>query len=638
MKKKSGTHHDLSALRLRAEERLQKKEENNSVVCSSPEEMRRLVHELSVHQIELEMQLEDVLESRDETLSASETSHRNIIDYMRNGYVYNRVVYEEGRAIDFVYEEVNAGYERMTGLKNVIGRKISEVFPGVEKSHPEFLAKTLRVAETGVPDRFEIYLEPLKKWFDISVYCPKKGYFVTIIDDITERKYYEFIMRFRFRILQMAESSSVEKLLLTTLDEAQRLTQSTIGFVFFVADDQLSLSLQACSTETGKTVCRRKNREEYAPLDLSGPWADAIREQRAVIHNYGSVLKHCMWMPGGCHAEIRHELIVPIIRNDRIVAMIGIGNKPEVYDERDVRWVTVIANLTWDIVAKKVEETERKKLQNQLQQAQKMEMVGQLAAGMAHEINNPLNFIAINFANIREITSDLQVILKEYQTITRKLEEGTISSLELQWLRKKEVELRIEMLMDDIPEIIVESQRGFERITAIINSMGNLSHRYATDKKVPFDINQGIIDTLVVTRHEYTLCADVTTTLGELPLVPCNPEQINQVILNLIINSVHAIQSQQRSSNGKISIHSWFDSSNVYCSIADDGPGIPEAIRKDIFNPFFTTKSPGKGTGLGLSISWDIIVNMHKGTLSFNTPAEGGMVFTLSLPRTTIDG
>ena len=638
MKKKSELYDDLSALRLQAEKRLQEKDTQNPVICSSDEETRHLVHELSVRKIELEMQLENVLESRDETHSAIETSHRNIIEYMRNGYVYNRVIYKDGRAVDFVLEEANAGYERMTGLKNIVGRKISEVFPGIEQSHPEFFEKPLRVAETGIPDRFELYLEPLKKWFDISVYCPKTGYFVEIFDDITERKYYEFIMTFRFRILQMAASSSVEKLLQTTLAEAQRLTQSSIGFVFFVAEDQMSLSLQACSTHTGKTVCRRKKREEYSPLEKSGPWADAIRQQRAVIHDYGSVLKRCMWMAEGCHAEIRHELIVPIIRNDRIVAMISIGNKPETYVESDIRWVTVLANLTWDIVAKKIAETEQEKLQHQLQQAQKMEMVGQLAAGMAHEINNPLNFIAINFANIQEITSDLQIILKEYQNITRKLEEGTVSPLDLQKLRTREAELSIEMQLDDIPEIIVESQRGFERITSIIDSMGNLSHRYATDKKVPFDINQGVIDTLVVTRHEYSSCADVTTTLGELPLVSCNPEQINQVILNLIINGVHAIQSQQRSSKGSISIHSWFDSSNVYCSVADDGPGIPEAIRKDIFNPFFTTKSIGKGTGLGLSICYDIIVIRHKGTLSFETPEKGGTVFTLALPRTTIDG
>jgi signal transduction histidine kinase len=256
---------------------------------------------------------------------------------------------------------------------------------------------------------------------------------------------------------------------------------------------------------------------------------------------------------------------------------------------------------------------------------------------MAHEINNPLNFIAINFANIREITSDLRIILTEYKIVTQKFEDGTLSPLDVQKLRKRESELNVEMLIDDIPEIIVESQRGFERITAVINSMRNLSHRYAIDKKIPFDINQGIIDTLTIARHEYSSCADIKTTLGELPLIACNPEQINQVFLNLIINSVHAIQSQKRHANGTITIQTWFDSSNVYCSIADDGPGIPEAIQKDIFNPFFTTKNSRNGTGLGLSISWDIIVVTHKGTLAFTTPAEGGTIFTLSLPRTNDD-
>jgi two-component system, NtrC family, sensor kinase len=565
------------------------------------------------------------------------TSHRNLIDYMRNGYVYGKVIYEKGRAVDFIHEEVNTGYETITGLKDVVGKKISEIFPGIEHAHPEFIEKQLQVAETGVPDRFEIYLESLKKWFDVSVYSPQKGHFVAMFDEVTERRYYEFILTFRLRILQMAENSSVESLLQTTLDEAERVTQSRIGFVFFVAKDQRSLSLQSISTNTGKVICRKKEKREQLPLDKAGIWAEAVREQRAIMHNYDPPIKHYLGIAKECEKEVMRELVVPVIRNDRIVAIMGIGNKPVSYDEKDIRWTTILANLTWDIVAKKIAETEQEKLQIQLQQAQKMEMVGQLAAGMAHEINNPLNFIAINFANIRDITSDLQVMLKEYQHITRKLEEGTLSPLDLQQLRKREAELSVEMLIDDIPEIMVESQRGFERITAVINSMRNLSHRYAIDKKIPFDINQGIMDTLIITRHEYSSCADIKTTLGELPLIPCNPEQINQVFLNLIINSVHAIQSQKRHANGTITIQTWFDSSNVYCSIADDGPGIPETIRDDIFNPFFTTKNPGKGTGLGLSISWDIIVIMHKGTLCFNTPAEGGTVFTLSLPCTTDD-
>ncbi len=289
--------------------------------------------------------------------------------------------------------------------------------------------------------------------------------------------------------------------------------------------------------------------------------------------------------------------------------------------------------MTWDIVAKKIAEDEREKLHNQLYHSQKMDMVCQLAAGLAHEINNPLNFIAINFANIQEAVSDLKTMVKEYQTVTKKLEEGTFSPLDLQKLSQKETELALDTLVNDIPEILAESQRGFNRITTIINGIRNLSYQDVHDKKIDFDLNKGIIDILALTRHEYRLFANVKTALGNLPPIHCNPEQIKQVLFNLIVNSIHAIQSQRRRSNGIISIHTWFDRTHLFCSITDDGPGIPDAIRKSIFNPFFTTKSPGKGTGLGLSISWDIIVTKHNGRLWVETPAEGGTVFTFSLPR-----
>jgi two-component system NtrC family sensor kinase len=203
----------------------------------------------------------------------------------------------------------------------------------------------------------------------------------------------------------------------------------------------------------------------------------------------------------------------------------------------------------------------------------------------------------------------------------------------LQRLRQKEIELDLDFLIDDIPEILAASQRGFDRITSIIQSMRNLSHKLSIDNKIHFDVNKGIADTLVDMQHEYSPWADIEILLQtELPLVHCNPEQINQVLLNLIINSVHAIQSQQRSSNGTITIQSWFDSCNVYCSVADDGPGLPATIRSDIFNPFFTTRYPGKGRGLGLSISYDIIVIKHGGKIYVDSPAAGGTVFTLSLP------
>jgi len=280
-------------------------------------------------------------------------------------------------------------------------------------------------------------------------------------------------------------------------------------------------------------------------------------------------------------------------------------------------------------------EERTKKLEKTHQQMilhEKLASIGLLAAGVAHELNNPINFVKINFSTLKEAVTDFQEMLKEYSIVVRKFEEGNCSALELQTMHRMEKELTIETLFKDISDIFVESQRGFERITAIISSMRNFSFRHALDERVMFDINNGIRDTLVIARYEYNKYADIETSLQDLPKIPCNPEQINQVFLNLIVNAAHAIASKESAVHGKITIHTWHDSSNVYCVIADDGPGIPIEVRNRIFDPFFTTKEPGKGTGLGLSITYDILVNKHGGTLTVDCPTGSGTVFTLSLP------
>lgn len=443
----------------------------------------------------------------------------------------------------------------------------------------------------------------------------------------------EQINALRLSILQMADTRTVEELLIATLDEAERLTESFMGFVCFVAEDQNSLLLQAVSTNTLLKMSKVKGKGLYLSLEQAEVWADAIREKKAIIHNNYLALKHRKEMPQS-HAEIRRELIIPVNRDGKIVALMGVSNKQSDYDDNDIRYIELIANHIWDIVAKKIAEEEQKRLALQLQQAMKMEMIGQLAAGIAHEINNPLNFITLNAHVILEDFNDLGAFMALYRRIIDNVTTGNTDAEEIERLREKEKTLDIDDLLKSIPDALKKLQHGIERISTITHSMRSYSFKNAGEQLFVFDLNKAIHEALVIAKHEYSNIATVVLNLEELPQLFCDPAQISQVILNLIINSSHAIKSQNRKSHGKIEIKTWVKGESVSCSVADDGPGIPEKVINRIFEPFFTTKEPGKGTGLGLSICYDIIVNKHKGNLSVSCLEKGGSVFVFTLPRT----
>ncbi len=681
--------------------------------------------------------------------------HRNILDNMINGYVCVDVLYENGQVVDFLFREVNAAYQRLTGLSDVVGRRLTEVMPRTVDSNPVFFRKLLEVAENGTPARFESYIEVRNTWYLSSVFSPEEGRLVAIIDDITARKLaeeklleseerfrrlfedhsaimmvidtttrrivnaneaaarfygwsidelcqmaihqlnslppevskrmmeeyrsigktqFEFRHRrrdgsirdvevfsnnidvsdrnlnyviinditakklleaqaaIRISLHEKADSDSVLELLRLLLDEIEKVTGSSAGFCFSVARDRSSFQYQALSTTATEARIDNAFGDEHYPLNKYTVWAGALRERTVAIRN-GNVSSRQLDGKAGEHSGLKRELVVPIIRGERIEAVLGIGNKATDYNEEDSQWVKAVADLAWDIIEKKIAEDDFRKLQEQLHHTQKMELVGQLASGIAHEINNPLNFIQINFTAQQGYIADLLSLFNDFRNAVKEsMNEGRFDKSVMQKLLQKEVELELDSLGDEMSAIFVDSQKGIDRIRKIVEGMLSLSYRHSPDVPALSDLNQAILDTLNVARGEYRCCADISTNLGTLPQVPCVIDQINQVLLNLVVNSAHAIQSQQRPSNGMISIRTWADRRNVYCSIADDGPGIPEEIREHVFNPFFTTKKAGKGTGLGLSISYDIIVNRHKGEFSVNSPQEGGAVFTFSLP------
>lgn len=307
------------------------------------------------------------------------------------------------------------------------------------------------------------------------------------------------------------------------------------------------------------------------------------------------------------------------------------GTHVDVSDRKQVEEELQRAN---EMLEQRVRERtqELKNMQSQMVMQEKMASVGQLAAGIAHELNNPINFVRTNFATLNENFTDLREIFKDYQGFMNIYGDRYDTPPEFSEIRDKEASLQIDYILEDIPAIFSESENGFERVARIIQSMRDFSHVDYMGNLKYFNINKGIEDTLVIAGNVYKYYAEIKKDFGELPEILCLPEQLNQVFLNLIVNSAQALEVVQEKGKGLISIRTWVEKTHVCCEIADNGAGIPADIRNRVFEPFFTTKDPGKGTGLGLSISYDIIVHKHKGELTVECPETGGTVFTLRIP------
>ncbi|RZK80741.1 MAG: GHKL domain-containing protein [Pedobacter sp.] len=271
-----------------------------------------------------------------------------------------------------------------------------------------------------------------------------------------------------------------------------------------------------------------------------------------------------------------------------------------------------------------------KEAQSQLVDSEKMAGLGQLTAGIAHEINNPINFVTSNIKPLELDINDLDEVIGMYEKLD--LNEDLVPQISKIESFKKQID--IVFVREEIKSLLSGIGEGARRTAEIIRSLKNFSRLDENDTK-PVDLNEGLNSTLVLVKNTFPDHLKVIKELGNLPKVECLPGKINQVFMNLITNAVHAIKTKQpKDQEGVLSIKTWQEGDSVKISIKDSGTGMPEEVKQKIFEPFFTTKDVGEGTGLGLSIVFRIIEN-HHGNIDVRTKINQGTEFIITLPVNT---
>ncbi|MEM7307894.1 MAG: DAHL domain-containing protein [Planctomycetota bacterium] len=278
--------------------------------------------------------------------------------------------------------------------------------------------------------------------------------------------------------------------------------------------------------------------------------------------------------------------------------------------------------------------SEQRRVELELQQAQKLESIGRLAAGIAHEINTPTQFVGDNTSFLRETFEELMPLLRKADRLADSVRAGDGPEALAEELKAEAEEVDLDYLCSEIPRSIEQSLGGIDRVRKIVQSMKEFSHP-GVEAMTCIDLNRAIESTITVASNEWKYVAEVETDYDPaLPSVPCLPGEFNQVVLNMIVNASHAIADVvgEEGPRGTIRISTRRDGDGVEVRISDTGTGIPESARAKIFDPFFTTKGVGRGTGQGLAIAHGVVVQKHNGALDFETELGKGTTFIIRLP------
>jgi PAS domain S-box-containing protein len=443
--------------------------------------------------------------------------------------------------------------------------------------------------------------------------------------DLTDSRRAEALMEIRLRLLEFAPEHSLGELLQKTLDEVERHTGSLVGFYHFVAPDQRTLSLGSWSTRTVEELCTAQGAGGHYDVDRAGVWVDCLHRRCPVIHNDYAALPHKKGLPPG-HAPVLRELVVPIFRRDKVVAILGVGNKPTDYTEEDVLTVGYLADVAWEIAQRKRTEEEHERLQASLAQSDRLSSMGLLAAGVAHEINNPLSYVLFN---LESLAADLPGLTEGMRRCHAELTARAGPEAVARALGAGQ-ELLTGEAFDDVLGRLREAVSGAQRIKHIARSLGTFS-RVERVEASPVDVRSSIEHALSMASNELRYRARVVRELADVPAVLATDGKLAQVFLNLFINAAQAIDEGQVERN-EVRVRAWAEGERVCVEVRDTGHGIAPEHQEKIFEPFFTTKGVGVGSGLGLSICKSIVTGFG-GEITFHSEPGRGTRFLVKLPR-----
>ncbi|HET6583184.1 MAG TPA: ATP-binding protein [Nannocystaceae bacterium] len=270
-------------------------------------------------------------------------------------------------------------------------------------------------------------------------------------------------------------------------------------------------------------------------------------------------------------------------------------------------------------------------LEHRLQQTFRLESIGQLAAGIAHEINTPTQYISDAAHFVRDALGELLGLLDRHQALAEACRSGASTSAALAAVDEFTAQTDLQFLRAEIAPAIASVLEGAARVAEIVRAMNELSHP-GSDERLALDLNHAIETALRMTRHETKHVARVVTEFGVLPPVRGVISELGKVLVNLVVNARDAIVDARRGADGMIRIRTWAERNRVIVEVADNGTGMTAEVRERIFDPFFTTKPVGQGTGQGLAIAWHVVVDRHRGNLRVESSPGVGTAFRVELP------